>query len=333
MERRYALELRPGDEVDGHFALVGKEMRAARTGEAYLTLELSDRSGRLSGIMFRPGQGAESIPAGTVVHVRGTVTTYRGMIRVSARSLSPAAEFDRREILPVGTRDEGELLAIMRRLVRSIADPGLAALVRSVFGDARFMAAFRECPATVDDQRAYLGGLLEHTVGVATICAQLAVTHPQIDADLLVAGALLHDVGMVEAVRYDTGIEMTDQGRLVGHVVLGERRVLRAAERVRTGLAPEVVARLVHMVLSHHAGDVSLASVMPVTLEAVTLSHADHLDSEIARFADVTGRAASIGEPWTDTTNAFGRSLMAPSVTDMDSASLAESAARLPRSA
>jgi 3'-5' exoribonuclease len=279
VERRYAVELVPGDRVDAHFALVSKELRAARTGEGYLALGLSDRSGHIPAIMFRPSRDAEAIPTGTVISVTGTVTSYRGVTRVSVASLKPAATYDRREILPSGVRDPDELLGSLRSIVRSIADPGLSSVVRTVFADAAFTSAFRLSPATVDGHRAYLGGLLEHTVGVARICDGLAKLHPQIERDVLLAGALLHDIGMVDAVRFDTSVETTDAGRLLGHAVLGERRLARAVENSRVRPAPAVVTRLTHMLLSHHAHEDESGSVRPSTLEAITLARADRLDA------------------------------------------------------
>ena len=148
MGRQYAGAVSVGESVDATFALRAKEMRASRNGEAYLSLEFGDRSGRISGIMFRPGREAESVPSGTVVHVRGTVTEYRGVRRISVDSLKPALRYEPRELLPASPRDTGEMMGELREHTRAIRDRGLFTLVTSVFGDRGFMARFRTCPAT-----------------------------------------------------------------------------------------------------------------------------------------------------------------------------------------
>jgi 3'-5' exoribonuclease len=311
MERVYAAALREGARVDAVFAMRAKEMRAARTGEAYLSLELADKSGRISGIMFRPGREAESVPTGTVVHVGGTVTSYRGMLRVSVESLRPVSEYDPRDLLPASTRDERELMSDLRELVRSVKDRHLGSILRAVFGDAAFMRRFRECPASQSHHHACVGGLLEHTVSVAGVCREIALRYPHVDADLLVTGALLHDIGKVDELAYDAGIQYTDEGRLLGHVVLGERRasaVIAALGDVPAGLA----TRLLHVLLSHH-GELEWGSPKrPSTLEALVLHHADNLDAKTVGFIEAASSAGMVEEPWTDAANLFRRPLYAP---------------------
>lgn len=311
MERVYAAALREGARVDAVFSLRAKEMRAARTGEAYLSLELADKSGRISGIMFRPGREAESVPVGTVVRVRGTVTAFRGVLRVSVDRLRPVAEYDPRDLLPASTRDEKELVAELRDLVRAVGDKHLAAVLRTVFGDAAFMRRFRQCPASQSHHHACIGGLLEHTVSVAGVCRQIALRYPHVDADLLIAGALLHDIGKVDELSFEAGIQYTDEGRLLGHVVLGERRVSAAITEL--GNVPAGLStRLLHVLLSHH-GELEWGSPKrPSTLEALVLHHADNLDAKTVGFIEAASSAGMVDEPWTDASNLFRRPLYAP---------------------
>jgi 3'-5' exoribonuclease len=312
MERRFAMTLCPGERVDATFALTAKEMRVTRTGEAYLVLEFADRSGRIPGIMFRPGRDAEAVPTGVVVRVRGVVTEYRGVARVSVESVRAAEEYEPRDIIPAGMREERELVAELRGLVRAVSDRSLGALLREVFGDAAFMTSFKECPASRSAHHAYLGGLLEHTVGVAAVCRQLASLRRQLDADLLLTGALIHDMGMVDGLVYETGIDHTDEGRLVGHAVLGERRLRSAVGRLGNRVSRERWMMLAHMILTHHAEPGSPGTGHPATLEALALHHADTLDRETAGFIAVSTRASIVGESWTDGANPFGRRLRAP---------------------
>jgi len=318
MARQYVSDLKAGERVEAVFALRAKEMRAARTGDAYLALELADKTGRISGIMFRPGPDAAAVPAGAVVRVRGTVTSYRGVVRISAESLRPVRHYEASELAPCGTRDPEELLAELRSLVGSVRNSALAAVLRGVFGDTAFMARFKASPASQSYHHAYIGGLLEHTVGVATLCRSLSELYPHADADLLLTGALLHDVGKVDELQYATGIEYSDEGRMLGHVVLGERRV-RTAVAALAGIVPDDVAtRLSHVLLAHH-GELEWGSPKrPCTLEALMLHHADNLDAKTAGFIAAAASAGRVDEPWTDAGNLFKRPLWAPRAAEDD---------------
>ncbi|MBN2840646.1 MAG: HD domain-containing protein, partial [Coriobacteriia bacterium] len=309
MARQFASGLVVGERVDATFALRSQEIRSARTGEAYLSFEFTDRSGLVGGIMFRPGRDAESLPVGTVVRVRGTVTTYRGVRRISVESIRPAADYDPREILPSSMRDTGEMVRELRAHVRSVADPGLAALLVAVFGDRELMKRFVTCPASREGHHAHIGGLLEHTVAVAAICRRLADLYPVADADLLIAGALLHDIGVADELEFETSIDYTEAGRLLGHSALGERRVLAAARSCTPMPAPGVLDRLSHVILTHHAAGEDVGGVRPRTLEAMLLPQADRLDCLAAEFLTDARGASLVDEPWT----AAGVSLRGPS--------------------
>lgn len=318
MKQQYVSGLREGDAVASVFALRARELRATRAGEAYLTMEVADRTGRITCVMFRPDRVAESVPSGTVVAVEGTVTSYRGVLRISATSLRPSRQHDPEDLLPVGQRDSAELLAELRTLVRGVTDPGLAALLRAVFGDRAFMRRFRSCPAAQSFHHAYLGGLLEHTVSVARLCRGLATLYPHADAELLVAGALLHDIGKVDELLWDTSIDYTDEGRLLGHVVLGERRLQRAISAVGGALGRETATRLAHVIISHHGELEWGAPKRPSTLEALLLHHADNLDAKAAGFSESVRAASLVDEPWTDADNLFRRPLYAPRAVEDD---------------
>lgn len=318
MVRQYVADLCAGDRVDSVFALAAKEMREARTGEPYLVLELADRTGRIGGIMFRPGPEAASVPSGTVVRVRGSVTSYRGVLRISAQSVRVVRRYALAELVPAGTRDEAELVAELRALAACVVDSALSAVVRGVFGDRAFFKRFRECPASREYHHAYLGGLLEHTVGVATLCRAMCDLYPHADADLLIAAALLHDIGKVDELRYSPGIEYTDEGRMLGHVVLGERRVYAAVESLEGVVPRDVATRLAHVLIAHH-GELEWGSPKrPCTLEALMLHHADNVDAKTAGFIAAAASAGRVDEPWTDAGNLFRRPLWAPRAVEDD---------------
>ena len=312
MKSQFAAELTEGCHVDAPFAVRAKEMRIARTGDAYLALELADRTGQLPGVWFRPTRELISVPVGSVVTVRGTVTRYRGAKRISIESLRAAETWDPSDMMASGPRDEAELIASFKALVASVTDAGLRAVLRAVFGDAEFLKRFSRCPGSQSYHHAYLGGLLEHTIAVAELCRSLGATYAYADSDLLVTAALLHDVGKVDELEFGTAIEYTNAGRLLGHVVLGLRRVREAVTGGRVRVDDDTLARLEHAVLSHH-GELEWGSPKrPATLEALLLHHADNLDAKAAGFCSAVAGASIAEEVWTDSSNLFRRPLYAP---------------------
>ncbi len=320
MKRNYVNELAEGTKVDAPFALRSKEMRAARTGDAYLALELADRTGHVPAVWFRPGRDGATIPVGTVVRVRGTVTGFRGIKRVSVESLRPAEEWDPEDLLASGPRPTEELSREFEALVSGVKDPALRGVLQAVFGDLEFLERFRSCPGAQSYHHAYRSGLLEHTAAVATLCRSLSEVYTDVDGDLLVTAALLHDVGKCEELAYGTSIAFTDEGRLLGHVLLGVRRIHDATLRARVRIAPERLMLLEHAVLSHHGELEWGAPKRPSTMEALLLHHADNLDAKAAGFSALLGGASRAEESWTDSANLFRRPLWAPRAAEDDRA-------------
>lgn len=311
MKTQYVTDLSEGDAVDAPFAVRAKEVREARTGDTYLALDLSDRTGALPGLLFRPTATALEAPVGSMVRVTGRVTSFRNIKRISIESLSPCEAYDPSDLVESSPRPVDELVAELRELVRSVRDRSCSRVLREVFRDASFFAQFCRCPGSQSYHHAYLGGLLEHTVAVARLCRSIAVTYPEADGDLLVAAALVHDIGKVDEIAATVSIEYTDEGRLLGHVVLGVTRLRAVIERCR-GIDEETAVRLQHAVLSHH-GELEWGSPKrPSTLEALLLHHADNLDAKSAGFTSLLSGAGAADERWTDATNLFRRPLYAP---------------------
>jgi 3'-5' exoribonuclease len=313
MKEQYVRDLPEGGRVDSLFALRSRDIRSARTGEAYLALELGDCTGSMPAVMFRPSSSDEAVPVGSVVRVRGTVTTYRGVRRVSVESLRPETSYDREDLLATGVRERSELMSELRALVRRVGDRRLRHVLNEVFGTPGLVDRFASCPAECGRHHSYVGGLLEHTVAVATLCLSIAPSYPLLDRDLLVTAALLHDVGRVEELAYETSVGYTDAGRLVGHVVLGERLVSRAVERLGDEVPADLSLRLSHAILAHHGEAGSGAVPGPCSLEALVLRHADDLDARTAAFLEGVAGAAVLEERWTDGANGFARPLLVPS--------------------
>jgi len=312
MKEQYIRDLNEGTRVDSLFSLRSRDIRSARSGDPYLSLEVADCSGAIPAVMFRPSSVDEALPVGSVVRVRGIVTTYRGVRRVSIDALRPVETFDPRDLLSAGPRDREEMLGELRELVKRIREPRLRSVVRAVFGTPGFIDRFAACPAGSGRHHAYVGGLLEHTLAVATLCETLASSYPQADRDLLLTAALLHDVGKTEELSFDSAFDYTDAGRLVGHVVLGERIVSRAIDGIARPLPEGAALRLLHAVLAHHGEREWGAPCKPCSLEALLLHHADNLDAQAAAFLGAVSGAAVLEQRWSDRASGFGRALLVP---------------------
>ena len=252
-------ELAEDRVVDGVFAVAKKERLRTRAGAPYLALELVDPSGRIGARIWNDVELLDGrFGEGDAVRVLGRVEKYRDRLQLEVRTLEPA-EVDATTLAPAMRRDADELEGFVEFLVGEIADDGLRALATRVLAEA----PLRRFPATLDGHHSYAGGLLEHTVGVATICRETTQLHPRLRADLLLAAALLHDVGRTSELGPAPGFRPTEEGVLLGHVHLG-LRMLEAAD------AP---AELLHAVAVHH----DLRSAR--TAEAAALYHANQLDA------------------------------------------------------
>jgi len=266
-------ELAEDRTVEGTYAVARKRRLRTRSGSDYLALELVDPSGRIEGRVWQDVDLLDSrFAEGDAVRVLGRVERYRDRLQLDVRAIEPAGEADPAELVPALRRDADELDGFLDFLAADITHPGLRATVFAVVGDPQVRRALRALPASPEGHHVYAGGLLEHTVGVATICRELCQLHPRLRADLLMAAALLHDVGRTVELRPGPGFQATPEGRLLGHVHLG----LRLIEERAGGFEREALAELLHAVGAHH--DARAAK----TAEAAALYHANALDAVAA---------------------------------------------------
>jgi 3'-5' exoribonuclease len=267
-------ELAEDRTVEGVYAVGRKERRRTKNGAPYLALELVDASGRIEArvwddVDLLDGRFAE----GDAVRVLGRVERFGGRLQVQVRAVEAAPDADPGDLTPAMRRDPDELDGYLDFLAAEITHPGLAAVVAGAFGDDGTRASFRALPAAgADGHHGYAGGLLEHTVGVATLCRETAQLHPRLRYDLLLAAALVHDIGRTVELERGPSFRQTEEGRLLGHVHLG----LRLIEERAAGLDAAVRAELLHAVAVHH--DRRSAR----TAEASVLYHANQLDAVAA---------------------------------------------------
>jgi 3'-5' exoribonuclease len=247
-------ELGPGQRFRGAYACVRKDRLSARNGSIYLALELRDRSGTIPARAFRDvDRMAARFERGQVIRVSGRVERFRGELVAEVEEIQPIenGEIDPAEFLPSAYRDREELDGFIEHLTREVHDEALRRVVERVLLTEPVASEFRRAPCSRAGHHAYLGGLLEHTVAVGTLVGDVCQLHPRLDSDLLMAAALLHDVGKVREFTYGADFEISEEGRLLGHLAIGAEIIGSAAE----GLPSERRAALLHCVLSHHGAD------------------------------------------------------------------------------
>jgi 3'-5' exoribonuclease len=265
--------LRAGDEVDAIFACARKARLQARSGLPYLALELRDRSGAMQARAFRDADVLSGrFERGDLVRVRGRVDRFRDELQLEVREIARAEAADPAAFLPVAYRDLDELDGFLEHLAREVHDPGFAGVLERLLGDGELRDAWRRAPCTIGGHHAYLGGLLEHTVAVATLALEVSQLHVRLNSDLLICAAIVHDVGKTREFTYGAAIEQSEQGRLLGHLVLGQQLL----DPYLSELDAERRLALLHCVLSHHGADRRFGSP-----EALALYRLNALDASV----------------------------------------------------
>ena len=265
-------ELEQDRVVEGVYAVARKERLRTKAGAPYLSLELVDPSGRIEARVWSDVELLDSrFAEGDAVRVLGRVDRFRDRLQLEVRAIEAAEGQDPAALAPALRRDADELDGFLEFLAGELSHKGLAAVVGGFLGDDALRASLRQLPAA-ETHHSYAGGLLEHTVGVATLSRETAQLHQRLRSDLLVAAALLHDLGRVRELGRGPSFRPTDEGRLLGHVHLG----LRMIEERATGLDADVRAELLHAVASHHDRNAAR------TAEAAVLYHANQLDAVAA---------------------------------------------------
>ena len=272
--------LRAGERVEGTYVCTRKQRLLGRTGAPYLALELRDRSGALPARLFRDVdlQGGR-FEGGELVRVSGRVVRFREQTQLELDRIERSTDraLDPAELLPVAYRDLDELDGFLEHLAREVYDPGYRKLLERILGDAPLRRELRRAPCTRAGHHAYLGGLLEHTVAVATLAGELCLGHPRLNSDLLLCAAIVHDIGKTRSFAYGATFERSEEGRLLGHVQIGIGMLRERAVGVLD--EPRLLA-LAHCVLCHH-GPQSAPDGRFQSAEALALHRLNTLDASV----------------------------------------------------
>jgi len=275
------VELTPGQNFTGRYACARKDRLTAKNGSAYLSLELRDRTGSMPGRIFRDsdriGIGFER---GDVIAVKGRVEQFRGQLSAEiedVRKVDPA-EIDPADFLPTAYRDREELEGFLEHLAREVHHPGYRAVVEDLLFTGETAEPFRLAPCTRAGHHAYIGGLSEHTVAVGTLVTETCVLHPKLNSDLLMAAALIHDIGKTGEFTFGAEIGLSERGRNLGHLQIGAELISAAC--LRAGIEQPESDALLSTVMCHHGTDALRLRNFP-SAEAIALYRLNALDAQI----------------------------------------------------
>ncbi|MFH1268394.1 MAG: HD domain-containing protein [Planctomycetota bacterium] len=316
MQRRYVNQLRAQETVDDVFRAAEKQLRPNRNGDLYLQVELSDRTGVIGARMWNATESLYlAFENGDYVRIEGTTQLFQGALQLIATRLTKLepSEVNEDDFTPVATVEIDKLVVRMGEILRAMADPQLRNLAECFLLDEPLMAKFTRAPAGVKHHHAYQGGLLEHSVNLMEVALRVAPCYPQIDRDLLVMGALLHDLAKTDELTYERELAYSDEGQLIGHLVMGirllEEKVREAEELSGESISEETVLRLKHMIVSHHGAYEYGSPKLPMTLEAMALYCLDLLDAKVFAFDRQLRDDPNVGSPWTHYNPTMGRKL------------------------
>ena len=271
------------EQVNTVFLVKEKIMAMAKNGKPYMTLHLMDKSGDIEGrIWDNVDVIASQFAKDDFVAIRSKASVYLGKMQLIISDLAKVADADVRlaDFLPEADRDAEEMIAELRTLLASCTDENLFRLLSAFFDDPSFMALYKIAPAAKGMHHVYLGGLMEHSLAVAKLTENIALLYPGVNRDLLIAGALLHDVGKIREMSYLRSFDYTDEGKLLGHISIGVEMIQEKIAAI-AGFPPELGMLLKHMILSHHGQYEFGSPKRPKTLEATILNYLDDLDSKI----------------------------------------------------
>jgi len=311
LARKFIEDIRPGDTIQQTFLVRDKQLRTQRDGAFYMDIDLADRTGGVPSKFWNASREVfEVFAPDDFVLVKARAESYRGKLQLVVTDVRrvEASSVDVEEFLPRTAKDVSALTARVRQLAGAIENAHLRALLAAFLDDAEFLRGFQRAPGGVSIHHACLGGLLEHSVAVVNLALKAADAYPNLNRDLLVAGAILHDIGKIGSYEFARSFRYTDAGGLIGHLALGAAMIERRAEKIE-GFPRPLLDQLLHIILSHHGEYAYGAPVLPATAEAIALHYLDNLDAKLASFEVAMLDDYDEQSNWTEWNRTFERRL------------------------
>jgi len=300
MKNQFIIDIKAGDSIDDIFVLSEKNLSQKKDGNNFLNVSLSDKTGTLKGVVWdNVDQITAGVTSGDFVYIKGNVNEYKGALQLVIKTMEAfsADDIDPADFLPMTRRNIEDMFERLLKVTASIETVYFRQLIQAFLNDENFVREFKIAPAAKKMHHAYIGGLLEHTLSMASLADKIAGHYSGIDRDLLIAGAILHDIGKTREFEYQYRIDYSDQGRLLNHIVIG----IEMIDEKLTGIKefPEdQMLLLKHMIVSHHGTREFGSPEPPKTIEAVILNYIDEIDSKVNGIRDFMAKEDP-NEPWT----------------------------------
>ena len=308
MKKQFINDFKPGDFIDDIFVLAERTVAQKKDGNNYLNVTLTDKTGSVKGVVWdNVDRIIAGLSSGDVVSIQATVNEYKGAAQLVIKNMAlcPAEAVDPSDFLPATRLDIENMFERLLKTAAALQDGHLKALLNAFWNDEEFVRQFKTAPAAKKMHHAYIGGLLEHTLSMATLAEKIAGHYSGIDRDLLITGAILHDIGKTRELEYTFKIDYSDQGRLLSHIVIGLEMV--ANKLVNINDFPEEQELLLkHMIVSHHGTQEFGSPEPPKTIEAVLLNYIDEMDSKVKGIRDFMA-SEDAHETWTSFHRLLGR--------------------------
>jgi 3'-5' exoribonuclease len=309
MKTIYIKDIKPGEKINGSFLVTEKNMAFSQKGAPYLNIRLKDKTGEVDGKIWENAvEWDKQFNKGDIIQANGGAVSFKSTIQLSITGLRKVdeADIDLAEYLPVAKGNIDVMFADLMAFVEQIETPCLRALLYLFFNDEKIASLFKKAPAAKGFHHVYIGGLLEHTLSVIRLLDQITKHYQGVNRDLLIAGGILHDMGKIYEYSYDSIFDYTDQGRLIGHIVIGIEML--DARIAALGDFPERLAmELRHLMLSHHGTQEFGSPKRPKTLEALIVHFIDDLDAKVNAFQEFIEESRDDESVWTPFHKLFER--------------------------
>lgn len=306
MARRFITQLGERETIDEVFIASEKQLRTNRNGNLYLQVRLGDKTGSINAMLWNASDSVYSaFDNGDYLRVKGTTQFHNGNLQIILQRFDVVdpKTIDESDFTTLAMADVDRLAGRLQQMLRAMRNVHLRELAETFLIDEEFMARFCAAPAGVKNHHAYRGGLVDHVVSLMELCSIVAPRYQDIDADLLLMGAFLHDMGKIDELTYDRDLGYSDEGQLIGHVVIAVGILndkIRAAEKATGEEFPlELKLRLQHMIVSHHGEYEFGAPKLPMTLEAIALHYLDNLDAKIFSLGQLIRDDVNSDSNWT----------------------------------
>jgi 3'-5' exoribonuclease len=312
MKSPYISELGDGQSVITYFLVCGKEVcSAVRSGKKWLQLDLGDKTGVIAGKMWDGFEmAAATLSPDDVVKVQARSKTYNGKLELTVEKIRKAEpeEYTLEDLVPHTERNIEELKVRLLGYVSDVQNSWIKRLLEEVLDDPRVAGKFERAPAAMTMHHAYVGGLIEHVVSLCGLCRAMTSHYPDLDGDLLIAGAVLHDIGKIDEMTFNRAVQYTTEGELLGHILIGYEFLSRKMDAIE-GFPAELKTLLLHIVASHHGQYDFGSPKLPQFREAVVFHYLDELDSRIGAMRRSLASPEGEGD-WTSRVPALNRKLL-----------------------